>query len=367
MLKYERWVSNAASRVVAVVLSCLPLLSSCGGSGDATPPSEIDPTQQSAGYVAKNLGTLAGDDQSVGFAVNNAGQVVGASANGSAGVRAFYWDGDLHHGLQSLTGADTWGVAYAISSGSPVYVGGFQETRAGRRAVVWTPATSTTPTVLEATDSFVKGLNDAGTAVGRYVDAHGAVHGAIWPLGGSRIDIPPLAGHVHAGAEDINNDGIVVGVAFGTDVDTDKAWVRLSNGELLELAGLPGSIGTVALALSDVVNGQFYIVGSTTSADGERRGVRWTFELATKSITPEQLGELYVATGVTNTGAVSGLSIPGGSAQPALVWRDGISLALGPTGAITSGRGIAGIGGRLYVVGEVFAAGAPVAFRWTVE
>jgi probable HAF family extracellular repeat protein len=366
MFNCERWISSAALRAVAgLVLSCLPSLS-CAGSGDATRPTEAT-TKQSLAYVAKQLGTLTGDDQSVGFAVNNAGQVVGASANGSAGVRAFYWDGDLQHGLQNLTAVDAWGVAYAISSGSPVYVGGFQETRAGRRAVLWAPAGSTAPTVLETTDSYVRGLNDAGVAVGRYVDARGAVHGAIWRVGASRIDIPPLPGHTHAGAEDINNDGIVVGIAFGADVETDKAWVRLANGELLELAGLPGSIGTVALALSDVVDGQFYVVGSSTSADGARRGVRWTFQMATKRITPERLNELSVATGVTKTGAVSGLSIPGGSAQPALVWRDGVSLALGPTGAITSGRGIAGTGGRLYVVGEVFSAGAPVAFRWTVE
>lgn len=354
----------AVGIVAALVLPCLTLVSSCGGSGatDATPP--IDTTRtQSPGHVATTIGFLNGDVQSAAFAVNAAGQVVGQSANGTGGARAFYWDGTLHN----LTTPGTFGGAYAISNGSPVYVGGYQETGGVRHAALWTPASSTTVTVLETSDSFVRGLNDAGTAVGRYVDTNAAVHGAIWRAGAGRIDIPPLAGHVHTSAEDINNDGIVIGTAFGVQSATDKAWVRLADGELLELAGLPGATGTNAFALSDVVNGQFYIVGSSISTDGVRRGVRWTFQLATKTITAEQLGDMYVATGVTNVGHVSGISAPGGPSQPALLWRDGVSLALSAAGAIAGGRGVAGATGRIYVVGDVFAGAFPVAVRWTVE
>lgn len=364
MLVHGRSVPVAAVGIVAaLVLPCLTLLSSCGGSGatETTPPVD-NPRGQSPGYAAATIGFLNGDVQSIAFAVNAAGQVVGQSANGTGGARAFYWDGTLH----SLNAPGTFGGAYALSNGSPVYAGGYQETAGVRHAARWTPASSTAATVLDASDSFVRGLNDAGTAVGRYVDANAAVHGAIWRTGASRIDIPPLAGHVHTSAEDINNDGIVIGVAFGTQSATDKAWVRLADGELLELAGLPGATGTNALALSDVVNGRFYIVGSSTSPEGARRGVRWTFELATKTVTPEPLGDMAVATGVTNAGHVSGISASGGPSQPALLWRDGVSLTLS-AGAIAGGRGVAGATGRIYVVGDVFAGAFPVAVRWTIE
>ena len=134
----------------------------------------------------------------------------------------------------------------------------------------------------------------------------------------------------------------------------------------LHRAGLPGATGTNALALSDVVNGRFYIVGSSTGPEGVRRGVRWTFELATKTVTPEPLGDMAVATGVTNAGHVSVISASGGQSQPALLWRDGVSLTLS-AGAIAGGRGVAGATGRIYVVGDVFAGAFPVAVRWTVE
>jgi hypothetical protein len=348
---------------VGVIVSSLSLLSACGGSGatDTTTPPQTPPTQN-PGYTTASIGGLPGDNQSTAFTVNGAGQAVGQSADGNT-VRAFYWDGSLHN----LTTAGTSGVAYAISNGSTVYAGGYQQATGGvRQAARWTPASSATPTLLETVDSYVLGVNDAGTAVGRYLDANSAVHGAIWPLGGTRIDIPPLSGSTHTAAQDINNDGVVVGISFGPTSESDRAWVRLSDGQLLELPGLAGAIGTQALAISDVVNGQFYVVGTNYNQTAIRQGIRWTFQLATKTTTQELSGDMSQATGVTNLGAVSGISIVQPTSR-AVLWRNGTTLLLGPAGSNSGARGIAtSATGSVYVTGDVFSGGAPVATRWTV-
>ncbi|HUR00002.1 MAG TPA: hypothetical protein VM166_11150 [Gemmatimonadaceae bacterium] len=305
---------------------------------------------------------MAGDNQSTAFAVNSSGQVVGQSTDGTT-LRAFYWDGSPHN----VTTAGMSAVAYAISNGSTVYAAGYQQAAGSvRQAVRWTPTSSNTPTLLETVDSYALGINDAGTAVGRYFDANSAVHGAIWPLGGARIDIPPLPGGTHTAAQDINNDGIVIGITFGATSEVDRAWVRLTDGELIQLPGLAGSIGTQALALSDVVNGQFYVVGVNYNQAAVRQGIRWTFQLGTKTTTQEPSGEMSQATGVTNLGAVSGISISAPTSR-AVLWRNGITLLLGPTGSNSGARGIAtSTAGSVYVTGDVFSGGSPAATRWTV-
>src|SRR5688572_25712859 len=79
--------------------------------------------RQSSGpsFVGQDLGILPGDNQSVAFGVNNAGQVVGQSA-GTTGAHAFYWNG----ALQSLTTPGSQGAAYAIGSGATSYAVGYE-------------------------------------------------------------------------------------------------------------------------------------------------------------------------------------------------------------------------------------------------
>ena len=352
---------NPTLRVIAIALAVSGMVS-CGGSGATdTKPPEQTPPPQSPGYTTTTIGAVSGDNQSAAFSANAAGQVVGQSADGIT-LHAFYWDGTPHN----LTPSGSSAVAYAISNGPVVYAGGYQQTGTGpRQAVRWTPATSATPVVLETLDSFIRGVNDAGTVVGRYLE-NSAAHAAIWPLGGNRIEIPPLPGFTNMGAEDINNDGIVVGIAFGANQESDKAWIRLTDGQVLELAGLPGAIAANALAVSDVENGQFYIVGSSTNPQAVRQGIRWTFQLATKTTTQEASGDMTVATGVTNQGAVSGIAVTPPTSK-SILWRNGVSLQLGPAGTNAGGRGIAASStGAIYVVGDVFAGGFPFATRWTV-
>lgn len=337
----------------------VPLLAGCGGSHptDSTTPPETPPD-----FVVTTVGTLVGDNQSAGFAVNNSGQVVGQSVSSGAVEHAYYWDGSMH----DLTPPGARAVAYAISSGSPVYAAGYQQLPGGvRNAVIWTPQSSTTPTVLETSESWVMGVNDAGLAVGRYTDANSIVRAALWRAGQPRTEIAPLAGHVHGTATDINNDGIVVGISFSSQSAPDQAWIRFADGQVISLSSAD-DIGTSALAVSDVSNGQFYVVGQSVDAAAVNHGARWTVQLSSRTATREFLNGVTTATGVTNGGAVAGISVSG-TQSGAMVWRNGTALKL-ETGSSAGGRNIAvSSTGTLYVSGDFFSGNLPVAARWTVH
>jgi uncharacterized membrane protein len=219
------------------------------------------------------------------------------------------------------------------------------------------------PTILETFDSFVSGLNDAGTAVGRYINASSEAHAAIWPVGSARIDIPPLTGFTNSVAEDIDNDGFVIGIAFGASSTTDKGWVRFTDGTLKELTLPQGGTGSAAFAMSDVGGGQFYVVGNTVDAQGTRTGARWTVQVASRTITVDALPQITVGSGVTSGGDVVGIYSPNiGSA--AVLWRNGTYTTL-PAVGYAGARGVAA-GPTYYIVGDVFVNGSPFATRWTV-
>ena len=330
-------------------------LTACSGSGG----TEILIPPPSSGIVTTQVGTLPSDNQSAGFAVNAAGHVVGQSTDGLT-VRAYYWNGSS----QNLTPQGMQAVAYTLSNGATEYAGGYQQASGGvRQAVRWTVSSPIVTSVLETSDSFVSGINDAGTAAGRYVTLSSAVHGAIWPIGQSRIDIPALPGYTNTAATDINNDGIVTGTAFGSDGTTDKAWVRFADGSLVDLTLPSGASGSSAFALSEVANGQFYVAGHVITALGVRSGARWTVQVATRSMTFDAFNQMTVASGVTSAGEVVGL-LNSGAGSSALLVRNGVTTTL-PAVGNAGARGVIS-GAAFYVVGDVFIAGVPIAMRWTI-
>jgi hypothetical protein len=84
-------------------------------------------------------------------------------------------------------------------------------------------------------------VNDNGVAVGALLGIP-----AIWSPNGTggyfRTDIALLPNHDSGFADDINNDGIVVGSdhVMGTSPFRSRAFLRLLNGSVLELAPAPG-------------------------------------------------------------------------------------------------------------------------------
>jgi len=309
--------------------------------------------------ITAKLNPLPGDNQSFGMAVNRAGYAAGSSANTTGGSQAFYWDGVL----RKLNSPAARATATGISSGSTLYVVGYHDVPTARQAVRWAPGTSADAVVLETIESSAFGVNDDGTAVGSVRISAQASRGAIWPVGGSRIEIPALSGHNFTTAHAINSQGVVVGTSFGTDIEvTDKAWVRLADGRLLELVPLLDDLAARAYAISDVASGKFIVVGSGTTIAGTRRGVRWSVDAATGAATADALTGLRDAMGVTGSGAVAG-----STTTQSILWRDGSSLGVSGSGIIASARGIAvGANNAIFVVGTDITTVA-AAVIWTIK
>lgn len=322
-------------------------------------------------FVGQDLGMLPGDNQSSGFGVNNAGLVVGHSANGSGVVRAFYWDGSLHQ----LTTAGSRGAAYAISSGATAYAVGYEQAPGQeRRAAVWT-LPSAVPTFLESGASSASGVNDAGTVVGTYCFSgcggpDQIFHGAIWVLGGSsRTDIEPLPGYTFAYASDINNNGIVVGGSYGPGPADQRGYLRMADGALIALPPLSNFVQSAALAVSDVDGGRVHVAGYSRDEIGATRAVRWTVNSSTGQIAATIALDQRWAEGVNFAGDVAGTG--GSSSTPAAtLWRNDVYIALkAPKGGSGSAsRSLArGAGSPTYVSGETRMKNWPRALRWVIQ
>jgi probable HAF family extracellular repeat protein len=322
-------------------------------------------------FVGQDLGVLPGDNQTSAFGVNDAGGVVGQSADGSGNIRAFYWNGTM----QALTTPGSRGAAYAISSGATEYAVGYENLPGQEhRAVVWT-LPSLVPAALDAAGSNALGVNDAGAVVGTYCfsgcGGSGAVwHGVIWVVGTSgRTDIPPLSGYGYAYATDINNQGLAVGGSYGPGIADEGGYLRLAGGGLIPLPPLPGYSNSAGFAVSDVAAGQVFVVGRSSDAEGStERATQWTVNATSGTIVATVALEQRWAEGVNLAGDVAGTG--GSPSNPAAsLFTNGSYLALkAPKGASGSvARGMArGAGSPGYVVGETSVKRWPRALRWVI-
>jgi len=366
----KSFIGNRIGLAVATVLAaaCAPDLPT-----EATPGVLAARGNHPSGpsFVGQDLGVLPGDNQSSGFGVNNAGLVVGQSADGNGAIRAFYWDGSLHQ----LTTAGSRGAAYAISSGATAYAVGYEQAPGQRnRAAVWT-LPSAVPTFLESVASNAIGVNDAGTVVGTYCFSgcggpDEIFHGAIWVLGGgSRTDIEPLPGNTFAYASDINNNGIVVGGSYGPGPADRRGYLRMADGALIALPPLSNFVQSDAEAVSDVDGGQVHVAGSSRDESGATRAVRWTVNSSTGQIVATIALDQLWAAGVNFAGDVAGTG-GSNSTSAATLWRNDVYIALkAPKGGSGSAsRSLArGAGSPTYVSGETRMKNWPRAIRWVIQ
>jgi hypothetical protein len=317
---------------------------------DAAPPSPE--------YTVQGIGPLPGDNQSLGFGVNDSGSVVGSSFAPDVGERAFYWDRPTG-ALYQLTTSGATGAAYAIAGGSGgiAYAVGYESSPTGNRAVIWIAPPTSSPIAVDAGGSRAFGVNDNGVAVGT---ASGLP--VIWAPDGNngyvRTNISLLPGHVGGVAEDIDNDGIVVGIGSAATTFEQRGFLRLLNGTVIELAPAPGDIQSRAAAVSDIVTisdrDLVYVAGRTENASSVSRGVRWTVDVDTGAVVEQTVLSLQFAEGVNGAGDIAGAS-SSGRRQSATLWRNGTYITLRPP---RGGRSAAGLGmarnatSPTYVVGQ---------------
>jgi uncharacterized membrane protein len=225
------------------------------------------------------------------------------------------------------------------------------------RAVIWVAPPTSGPIFLDGDGSQAWGVNKKGVAVG----ARGAIP-TIWsPTTNNtyaRTSIALLANHVAGLAQDINDNGVVVGDDYAAVTFLRRAFIRLLNGTVVPLAPVQTDIESRANAVSNMFsrNGLrfVYVAGSSISAGGVERGVRWKVNVDTGAIAGRTLLNMMFATGVNNAGHVVGARMTQ-TQQVALLWRAGTYLTLEPPqgGGNTGGFFLTRPGApRAYAVGN---------------
>jgi probable HAF family extracellular repeat protein/parallel beta-helix repeat protein len=225
-----------------------------GGSNWIIPPST--PTNGTGGGVT-DLGSLGGF-RTEAQAVNDAGQIVGASATGAS--ETAYLDSN-----GTMTNAGTLGgnysIAYAINAAGQ-FVGAAYGATGARQAYLDSSGVMTSlGTLPGGVGSFAFALNNVGAVVGESYNAGGVGRAVVW-AGGATSALPTLGGAVSA-AFGINDSGLIVGASTLTNNQNAHAFAYL-NGSIADLGTLGGS-SSYALA----VNGAGTIVGeSRVAGDG---------------------------------------------------------------------------------------------------
>jgi probable HAF family extracellular repeat protein len=248
-----------AGAVVAVGVLAATLLAG-SVAAVATPGRN---TTMTPSVTQRALGSLPGDATGMAFDVNNHGLVVGTSTTAPSTSHAVVW---RHGVVRRLPG--TGGV-----------------------------------------DSAAFGVNDAGQVVGRIGSE------AAWWTCGRLVRLGTLPGGTRSQAEDISEDGVIVGWSDGPAFGSVPVW--WFHGRIHELALPPGRSGGSAQAISP----QGRIAGSA--------GVSVVWVAGRPRVLPDLDG--YAggqALGVNDRGIAVGFSVSPESTTRAAVWRRGAVRAL---------------------------------------
>lgn len=279
-------------------------------------------------------------------AVNSKGQIVGYQDT-RQGTRAFIWSNGVLQSLGTLGGHTS--RAWAINEAGQV-VGGSTTASGLAHAFLWENGTMRDLGTLGEATSTATAIEAGGRIVGYTSTSDGSRRAFIWENGTMRR----LAG-LGTGfsvAQDIDNMGRVVG-RYGSESEPRAfRWVA---GTVRDLGTLGG-----ATASATALGPEGRIVGWSFTADGFQRGFLW------QNGRMRGLGTL--AGGNSAANAISGLShVVGWSQQPdgpprAFLWKDGVRSDVGRGEALGVNRDGWVVGGL-----NVDAGSFPVVWRQTTE
>ena len=312
-----------------------------------TGPTAVEPLTQTAHPVPIDLGTLGGT-YSTPTAINDDGVVVGSSTTAAREQHTFVWtptNGMVDLGtLGDRSAAGTplrTSLATAVNNSGQVVGASYvpfpsipSPTQDGYRAFLWTfsAGMQNLGTLAGGIYSYASAINDVGQVIG---DSGGRA--VSWTPTGGWVDLGTLGGGVQAVA--VNNLGQVAGTSgLGTLGPLPKhAFLWTASGGMVDLGTLGGPSSAAA-----AVNDSGHVVGWAQTA-GVSFDVNWRAFLSTAPGAMVDVGSLggthSLARDVNESGAVVGTSAVaiGDPAFHGFVWtpHDGL-VDLGTVGGTNS-------------------------------
>jgi probable HAF family extracellular repeat protein len=235
------------------------------------------PVQRSVAqtYSVTDLGTIAGDSVSTGYALNNAGQAAGSSSTPTAAIAALFSNG-------KATNISTLGSNVSLATGinlSGEIVGWndfYSNPNFEPQAFLYSNGSMKnidSPSVF-ASGTEASAINDAGEVVGTGYFTSGTFHAFLYS-GGKMTDLGP-PGALQASAVAINNSGQIIGGYYLTKGGAGEFLV--TNGKMTTLPVPPGSSAVSAFAINDsgeIAGALLFASGAPSHAAKFANGV-WT-------------------------------------------------------------------------------------------
>jgi probable HAF family extracellular repeat protein len=316
----QRWADGDANEGI-LLASANPDGVDYDSSESANPPTltvQFTPlSPPSPSYTAVDLGTLPGDSAAFARGINDAGQVVGASCDGTGSqCHAFLWSGGVMTDLGTLGG--TYSAAFGINAAGHV-VGESANATGAYHAFLWHAGAMTDLGTLGGNASSAFSINDAGQVVGwsdteqGYLPPH---HAFLWDAG-AMTDLGTL-GSGNTVAHRINGAIQVVGAS------DDEAFLW-ENGTMTGL----GTLGCPVYSEAFGVNGAGRVVGWSADPTCDLRlAMVWQDGVMTDLGTLPG-GYFSEARAINDAGQIVGESMDASGGYPAALWENGTVLSLG--------------------------------------
>jgi probable HAF family extracellular repeat protein len=288
----------SVKNVVATALT-ISILGACADANTPTTPSAAlapeavsSNTGVAATFTVQDLGTLPGGTNSAGYAINNAGDVVGSSELGGGRSHPALWAvGKPPKDLGLPWG--TFAAAYGINDAQTIV--GYAA--AGVTTVGWVWKKGTYTIVKPGTSSpyvSLVAINNSEVAVGWFRNVNPQqLHAFKYTLTGGVVDLHPGPNYKESVAYSINDQGVVVGSVKLLNGDRHVAMWSAS-GQFTDLGTLGGTYGEAA-----AVNALGQVVG-ISSKSGRQMPFYWA------SGSMSSMGSVGEVSGISDKGRIVG-------------------------------------------------------------
>jgi probable HAF family extracellular repeat protein len=260
-----------------------------------------------------DLGTLVSGpwNDTRAVAINEKGQIVGFSDNGSNEMDAFLWQDGVMTDLGSLDATSRRSRAHSINNKGQVV--GFSNNGTGDRPFLWQDGAMIDLSVTLGDRSYVLSINDRGQLAGWFSFPFNnslTDHAYLWNAA-EAIDLGTL-GDTASHASAINNRGQVVGTSWTADGQQHAfLW---EHGRMQDLVTLEGRYFNAT-----AVNNKGEVVGSFQTPTFEEHGFLWRRGkmVDLNSLIPSELGWSGLEPfGINDRGQITGdglrNGVPGG-------------------------------------------------------